>query len=171
MRVPFALFALTLALTLFGREPLAQVIERIGDFRDWSAFTAKEGDEPVCFMSAQPTKDEGDYTRRGEIFALVSHRPAENRQGEVSFVAGYTFRPDSVVEVSVDGAAAFTLYTKDDGAWARDSETDSKLIDAMIKGGRMVVRGVSSRGTQTTDTYSLSGFTAAYRAINSACGY
>lgn len=171
MRAILALSALALTLTLFGGESRAQVIERIGDFKDWSAFTAKEGDEPVCFMSTQPSKAEGNYTRRGEIFALVSHRPAENRRGEVSFVAGYTFQADSVVEVSVDGAKAFTLYTKDDGAWARDSETDENLIDEMIKGGRMVVRGVSARGTQTTDTYSLSGFTAAYRAINGACGY
>lgn len=171
MRAILALSGLVLVLALLGGESRAQVIERIGDFKDWSAFTAKEGDEPVCFMSTQPTKAEGNYTRRGEIFALVSHRPAENRRGEVSFVAGYTFQADSVVEVSVDGAKAFTLYTKDDGAWARDSATDEKLIDEMIKGGRMVVRGVSTRGTQTTDTYSLSGFTAAYRAINGACGY
>lgn len=169
MRLFLALPAL--ALVLLCGETQAQVIERIGDFKDWSAFTAKEGDEPVCFMSTQPSKAEGNYTRRGEIFALVSHRPVENRQGEVSFVAGYTFQDNSVVEVSIDGSQAFTLYTKDDGAWARDSDTDKKLIDEMIKGSRMVVRGISSRGTKTTDTYSLSGFTAAYRAINGACGY
>ena len=171
MHLFLALSALVLASILPSGEPRAQVIERIGDFRAWSAFTAKEGNEPVCFMSAQPTKAEGNYNRRGEIYALVSHRPAEKRRGEVSFVAGYTFKPDSVVEVSVDGARAFKLYTKDDGAWARDTATDKKLIDEMIKGSRMVVRGTSTRGTDTTDTYSLSGFTAAYRAINGACGY
>ncbi len=171
MRPILALTALVLASLLPGVESRAQVIERIGDFRSWSAFTAKEGNEPVCFMSTQPTKSEGKYNKRGEIYALVSHRPAENRRGEVSFVAGYTFKSESSVEVSVDGGRAFTLYTKDDGAWARDSATDKKLIDEMIKGGNMVVRGTSSRGTATTDTYSLSGFTAAYRAINGACGY
>ncbi len=171
MRLILALSALVLASLLLSAEPRAQVIERIGDFRSWSAFTAKEGNEPVCFMSTQPTKAEGKYTKRGEIFALVSHRPAENRRGEVSFVAGYTFEPESVVEVSVDRGRAFTLYTKDDGAWARDTATDKKLIDEMIKGSNMVVRGTSKRGTKTTDTYSLAGFTAAYRAINGACGY
>ena len=34
----------------------------------------------------------------------------------------------------------------------------------------MVVKGISSAGTKTTDTYSLKGFTAAHAAINSACG-
>jgi hypothetical protein len=32
------------------------------------------------------------------------------------------------------------------------------------------VHGVSSRGTKTTDTYALAGFTAALNAINQACG-
>ncbi len=34
----------------------------------------------------------------------------------------------------------------------------------------MIVAGISSRGTLTTDTYSLNGFTAAYDAITRACG-
>jgi hypothetical protein len=33
----------------------------------------------------------------------------------------------------------------------------------------MVIKGTSSRGTLTTDTYSLAGFTAAYNAIEQAC--
>jgi hypothetical protein len=33
----------------------------------------------------------------------------------------------------------------------------------------MVVRGTSTRGTNTTDTYSLSGVTAAMDAIDAAC--
>jgi hypothetical protein len=34
----------------------------------------------------------------------------------------------------------------------------------------MIITGFSSRGTKTIDTYSLSGFTAAYTAIGKACG-
>jgi hypothetical protein len=34
----------------------------------------------------------------------------------------------------------------------------------------MIVEGVSSRGTKTRDTYSLSGFGKMYQAINQACG-
>jgi len=40
----------------------------------------------------------------------------------------------------------------------------------MIRGAEMVIAGESSRGTQTTDTYSLLGFTAAHEAMNEACG-
>jgi hypothetical protein len=33
----------------------------------------------------------------------------------------------------------------------------------------MIIKGISSRGTKTTDTYSLRGVSAAWKAINIAC--
>jgi len=33
-----------------------------------------------------------------------------------------------------------------------------------------VVKGVSARGTNTVDTFGLSGSSAAYKAISSECG-
>ena len=61
------------------------------------------------------------------------------------------------------------LFTQDDAAWAADKETDQELVQAMIRGHSMVVKGTSSRGTATTDSYSLLGFTKAHKAINTAC--
>jgi hypothetical protein len=55
-------------------------------------------------------------------------------------------------------------------AWAPDETADRALVQAMAAGRQMVVRGTSSRGTLTTDTYSLSGFTRAHQEINRACG-
>ena len=40
---------------------------------------------------------------------------------------------------------------------------------AMRSGAKMIVTGVSSRGTKTIDTYSLSGISAAHKAIGTAC--
>ena len=54
-------------------------------------------------------------------------------------------------------------------AFAVDTKTDKALVDAMIRGARMVVKGTSSRGTKTTDTYSLKGFSAAFKTIGKAC--
>jgi hypothetical protein len=39
----------------------------------------------------------------------------------------------------------------------------------MKAGTRMIVTGISDKGSKTTDTYSLSGFTAALNAIGRAC--
>ena len=154
---------------LFGTAAQAQGIESVGNFGDWSAFQFSEDGNPACYMSSEPTKASGDYTKRGDVFAIVTHRPAEKRIGEVSIIAGYSYQKDSAVEIAI-GKQIFELFTQEDGAWALDAASDKKLIQAMKKGSRMVVKGTSSRGTITTDTYSLNGFTRAYRAIGKACG-
>ena len=147
---------------------LAQGTERLGDFGDWSAFRFQESGETACYMASEPKKAEGNYTNRGDIFAVVTHRPAENTRNEVSILAGYTYEKGSSVEVQI-GSKKVTLFTDQDSAWAADAATDSDLVKAMIKGSKMVVRGTSSRGTLTTDSYSLSGFTKAHKAIDKAC--
>lgn len=162
-----AIATVLLAAPLAGAQ--AQSIERLGDFSDWSAFRYEEGGNRVCFMASEPTKAEGDYTQRGKIHAMVTHRPGEQRTDEVSIQAGYPYKENGEVQVQV-GTLQVRLFTEGESAWTVDKETDRKLVQAMIKGATMVVRGTSARGTNTVDTYSLSGFTRAYEAINQACG-
>lgn len=140
----------------------------IGRFEDWSAVTFKEQGNLVCYITSEPLKEEGDYTKRGRVYALVTHRPANDSFDVVTFITGYTYQDGSDVTVKIDDQS-FTLFTNKNGAWAMDSDTDRKLVEAMVKGRKMTVRGVSSRGTETTDTYSLMGFSRAYRTINEAC--
>lgn len=165
-----ALALLTGLATAMALPPaaLAQEVKTIGKFRDWTAYTHDEGGNEVCYVATSPEKEEGNYSRRGEVFAIVSHRPAEGARNVVSFIAGYPFKDGSEVSVSIDGRREFTLFTHGDAAWAYD-EDDTKLVEAMKAGGRMVVKGTSSRGTLTTDTYSLMGFTNAHGAITRAC--
>lgn len=160
--VPF--FAAIVILALPARA------EVLGEHGPWIASKLAEADKPVCHMSAMPDKAEGKYAKRGQPYAIVTHRPAEKTVGEVSFQAGYTFKADSAVSVTIDRNKPFELFTNGGFAWARTRDDDKALVKAMRGGSRMVVKGTSSRGTLTTDTYSLSGFTAAYKAISSACG-
>ena len=151
-------------LVLLGPPAPAAGLERIGVYGDWSAWTVAG----ECFAHAAPQKSEGDYTHRGAVSVSVTNRPAKGVADEVSFSAGYTFRPDSEPRAEIDGAA-FRLFVDGDTAFARDDKTDRALVAAMKKGSRMVVRGVSSRGTETTDHYSLRGFTLAWRGVGRAC--
>ncbi len=137
-------------------------------FGKWEAYTYSEKGQKVCYMGSQPTSAKGDYTQRGRIYAMVTHRPSLKLLNEVSFITGYTYKSDSKVDLRID-STSFKLFTHDDSAWASTSEGDQKLIKAMKAGSTMVVVGYSSRDTKTTDTYSLSGFTAAYNAISKAC--
>lgn len=143
--------------------------QKIGEFRDWSAFVFEDQNGKVCYMASQPVSDEGNYTRRGEIYGMITHRPDERAFDVVSFVAGYTHRAGSEVTAQI-GSDEFELFTQGDTSWTRDAETDARLVEAIRRGSRMVVRGTSSRGTATTDTYSLFGSSAAYDAISEACG-
>ncbi|ACJ00347.1 invasion associated locus B family protein [Rhodospirillum centenum] len=176
MRLAERLTAATALATLFLAGLLlpagtAQAAEPrlLGTYRDWNAFTIDEGGGTVCWMASKPKKQEGDYSRRDDAFALVTHRPQEKAVDVVSFVAGYAFAEGSEVTVQV-GGQSFKLFTDGDTAWARDDQTDRALAQAIRQGTTMVVRGTSSRGTRTVDTYSLSGTSAAYQAINKACG-
>ncbi len=144
----------------------AAEIDTLGVFRAWSAYRTSADGKPLCYMVGEPRKAEGKYARRGKIYAFVTHRPAAKRLDEVSFDAGYTYKDGSDIKVGI-GDKSFTLTPHQNTAWATD---DKSMIAAMKAGTTMVVRGVSSRGTNTKDTYSLLGFTAAYRAISKACG-
>lgn len=142
--------------------------ESIGSFGNWQAVAFDENGNKGCYITSKPTKEEGDYTQRGRVYVLVTNRPADKTFDVVSFVAGYTYKDGGEVTVAID-QTEFDLFTSKDTAWAADADTDAQLVAAMRKGNRMVVRGTSSRGTATADTYSLSGFTKAYQAMADAC--
>ena len=135
---------------------------------DWEAFTEQESGELICYMGAEPIKSRGKYTKRGRTFLLITHRPAENSKNVISLQAGYPFKKTSEVELVI-GKSSFKLFTDQQWAFAASSATDNDLVKSMMRGAALIVRAVSSRGTQTTDTYSLKGFTAAYKAIGKAC--
>jgi|SRR5690625_1680168 len=87
--------ALATAALVVGLQDLpaaAQSVERVGDYNAWSSYTTKEDGNKVCFIASAPTKSEGKYTRRGNAFSVVTLRPADSRDPEVSFIAGYTFK-------------------------------------------------------------------------------
>ena len=142
--------------------------QTLGSFQDWTAFS-DGAERRTCYIGSVPKKKEGAYTVRGETYVLATHRPGEKVFGEVSVEAGYTYKPGSEVEITVDGQN-FKLFTQGGNAWAYDEKGDRALLEAMRAGRQMVVKGTSSRGTLTTDTYSLAGFSAALQSIDKACG-
>ncbi len=173
MRFPVTstLFALLMLMLSLGLGPAAaQNVEPIGSAGKWRAFTFLEDGKTVCYISSEPEKTEGDYKVRGEVHALVTHRPALDSRDVVSLIAGYPLKPDADIVVTIDRKQKFTLFAEKETAWAPDEKTDRALVRAMVRGGTMVVEGTSSRGTKTKDTYSLSGFGKMYQAIGQACG-
>ena len=134
----------------------------------WEANTHGSGKSKTCYLASQPIKETGKYKKRGKTFVLVANRPLEKQYDVFELRAGYVYKKNSVVNVKIDDKT-FQLFTDGSTAWAKTSKIDRKLSQAMIRGKKMVVLGTSKRGTKTIDTYSLSGFTVAYRAIHKAC--
>ncbi|CCQ75355.1 invasion associated locus B family protein [Magnetospira sp. QH-2] len=161
--------AFVVLLSLTPLSARATVDDLIETFKSWSAFASGKGKDKTCYMGAVPSKSTGQYKKRGDVHAWVAQQPGEDQFDVVQIVAGYTYKTRSEVTVTI-GGDTFTLFTADDSAWARDVKTDRAIVKAMRAGSEMVVRGVSSRGTKTVDTYSLSGFTAAHNATKKACG-
>ncbi len=165
MKILFAIFVYGLVMVAGS----AVMARSLGVFGDWQAHTDGKGKQRTCWMYSEPKKHEGKYTKRGRIHVAVGHRLSDKSYHQVQFTAGYTFRKDSVVTVTI-GSQKFELFTHADTAWTHNANQDRALSRAMRAGNQMVVVGYSSRGTETTDTYSLTGFTAAHNAINKACG-
>lgn len=143
----------------------------LGSFGTWTAYSFVENGKPVCYMASRPTKAEGNFASRGDIYALITHRPAEKAFNVFSIVAGYAYSLDSEDEVQVTiGKRVFKLFTQGERAWTRDDKTDQTVTEAIRKGGvEMIVHGKSMRDAQTTDAYSLIGAAKALEAIDSAC--
>lgn len=135
---------------------------------DWEVYVFFEDGNKVCYMASQPKLKEGNYSKRGEPFALITHRPSENTRDVFSYITGYTYKAGSEANVNIDGAD-YTLFTQDETAWGPDVETDRKLAQAIRDGSKMVVTGTSARGTFTTDTFGLSGSSKAYERMSSEC--
>ncbi|MEJ6393358.1 invasion associated locus B family protein [Gymnodinialimonas sp. 2305UL16-5] len=146
---------------------------RVNAETDWSVFV--EDDPTQCWVVSTPSETvntrEGREVsvRRGEILMFVSFWPGQERLGEVSFTGGYPFADGSTVTVEI-GSSTFELFTEGEMAWAASPQDDDRIITAMKRGAEAQLTARSSRGTQTQDTFSLLGFTAAVEDAETRCG-
>jgi len=160
----------TLGLT--GHASAQESTNRVAAETDWSVFV--EESPRACWGVSSPketanTRDGRVVTvRRGDILLFVTYRPDQNVNGEISFTGGYPFAPDSTVAVQV-GTETFQLFVSGDWAWPASPEDDARLMAALRGGAQAVITGRSARGTQTQDSFSLFGFTAALEAAQSRC--
>lgn len=163
--------AVVLALLLLAFPAIATAADLVDISGDWQAFKDTDVDgKRVCFAGSHPIKSEGKYTKRGEPILLVTHWPADNVFGEVRFDAGYAIKPGSVVTVSSGDTTIKLDRLSGESAWAGSANDDTRLVHVIRTGATLVVKGTSSRGTRTTDTFSLKGSSAALKAIDRVCG-
>ncbi len=146
---------------------------RVAAKTDWSVFV--EDDPKECWGVSTPKDSTAERdakpvsVNRGDILLFVTFRPDTGAAGEVSFTGGYAFKTGSTVTARV-GQSSFELYTDGEWAWPASEGDDAKLVTALKRGSEAVLTAVSERtGTQTTDTFSLMGFTAAMEEAETRC--
>lgn len=142
----------------------AQSVRLIGDFRDWSAYSASEGAGSLCFAMSKPSEVTPRPDGFTEAHLYLTNRPAEGVRFEFNLVAGFAFAPDQTATATVSGQS-FELFTENDAAWLLDPSLSDSLAGAIRAGSTLVIDGVSQGGIRVQQVYSLSGATAASRAI------
>jgi Invasion associated locus B (IalB) protein len=142
----------------------------IGQFGPWGAYTATPNGKKVCFALAKPlsSKTNPPNRPRDPAYAFVSTRPAEKVINEVSVMIGYTLKPGSESTLEV-GGATYAMYTQGDGLWIKNAAEEERMVDAMRKAPDAVIKGVSAKGTETTDTFSLKGLSQALDRLAQDC--
>jgi invasion protein IalB len=142
----------------------------LGQYGDWGAYAATPGGKKVCFALAKPktSKTEPAGRKRDQAYVFISSRPSENVKNEVSVIIGYPFKPSTDASAEV-GPTKFAMYTQNDGAWIKNVAEETRLIDAMRKGTDLTVKGVSGRGTASTDQFSLKGLAQALDRADQEC--
>ena len=153
------------AASAVGAEPTL-----IGQFGTWGAYTATPNGKKVCFALAKPSSSKTNPPNRPRdpAYAFVSTRPAEKVVNEVSIMIGYALKPGSESTIEV-GGASYAMYTQGDGLWIKNAAEEGRMVDAMRKAPDATVKGVSAKGTETTDVFSLKGLAQALDRLAQDC--
>ena len=146
---------------------------RVAAKTDWSVFVEDNPTECWSVSAPKETVNTRDgrvvAVRRSDILLFVFYRPGAGVKGQVTFTGGYPFAPGSTVNMAI-GDTEFELFVEGEWAWPATQADDAKIITAMKRGAQAVLTARSARGTQTQDTFSLLGFTAAIEDAGKRCG-
>ncbi len=158
-----------MATTAFAQD---QSTNRVAAKTDWSVFV--EDNPTECWGVSAPKESVNTRdgrvvaVKRGDILLFVFFRPKAGVNGQVTFTGGYPFAGGSTVNMNISGNQ-FELISDGEWAWPASPEDDAKIVAAMKNGAEAVLTARSARGTQTKDTFSLLGFTAALEDAQKRC--
>ena len=165
--------AVMAGLIATGALAQSQSTNRVAAQTDWSVFV--EDNPTECWGVSTPKQSVNSRdgrvvaVNRGQTLLMVFYRPSAGASGQVAFTGGYPFASGSTVTLDI-GGTTFELFTEGEWAWPATTADDSKIIASMKRGADAKLTGRSGRGTQTEDTFSLLGFTAAVEDAAKRCG-
>ena len=156
-----------LILVVFSSNSLAVTPRSTGKYKNWESFVAETDKGKICFAQTIPTKRAPAAVKRDKSKLFVTFRPSEEIKDEVSLTSGHDYKTSSVTASS--GKRRYSFFSQKEFAWLLDDQEEKKFIQLMKKATDIIVKARTTKGAETTDHYSMMGFTKAYNTAKKTC--
>ena len=161
-KIFFVFFFIVLTSSVFANIPRS-----IGKYKNWVSYTIQTDKGKICFAQTKPVKRSPSSIKRKESRIFVSFRPNDNIVDEVSVTSGHTYKTSSVTGKT--GKNNFSFFSQNDFAWLLDEKEEKSLIKIMKRATSLMIIAKTTDGAETTDHYSMMGFTKAYNTAKKVC--
>ncbi len=156
-----------LILVVFSTNSLAVTPRSTGKYKNWESFVAETDKGKICFAQTVPTKRAPAAVKRDKFKLFVTFRPSEEIKDEVSLTSGHNYKTSSVT--ASFGKRKYSFFSQKEFAWLLDDQEEKKFIQLMKKATDIIVKARTTKGAETTDHYSMMGFTKAYNTAKKTC--
>ena len=158
----------TIAITVFSLNAFANTPRSTGKYKNWESFVAETDKGKICFAQTVPTKRAPTSIKRDKSKLFVTFRPTEDIKDEVSITSGHDYKSSTVTASS--GKRKYSFFSQKSFAWLLDDQEEKGFIKLMKKATNVIVKARTTKGAETTDHYSMMGFTKAYNTAKKTCG-
>jgi len=156
-----------LVLFIFSVDAFAFTPRSTGKYKNWESFVVETDKGKICFAQTVPTRRAPKAVKRDNSKLFVTFRPSEEIKDEVSLTSGHDYKTSSVTASS--GKRRYSFFSQKDFAWLLDDQEEKKFIQLMKKATDIIVKARTTKGAETTDHYSMMGFTKAYNTAKKTC--
>ena len=163
----FKKFFILILFVLFSFSASANTPRSTGKYKNWESFTAQTDKGKICFAQTIPTKRAPASIKRDKSKLFVTFRPSENIKDEVSMTSGHDYKSSTVTASS--GKKRYSFFSQKNFAWLLDDQEERGFIKTMKKATNVIVKARTTKGAETTDHYSMMGFTKAYNTAKKSC--
>ncbi len=156
-----------LYILMFSTSIFANTPRSTGKYKNWESFIVETDKGKICFAQTVPTKRAPSSIQRGKSKLFVTFRPSENIKDEVSLTSGHDYKSSTVTAAS--GKKRYSFFSQKNFAWLLDDQEERNFIKLMKRATNVIVKARTTKGAETTDHYSMMGFTKAYNTAKKTC--
>ena len=146
---------------------MANAPKSSGKYKNWESFVLMTEKGKICFAQTKPVKRAPSAIKRNESRIFVTFRPSENVKDEISVTSGHNYKNSTVSAKS--GKSNYSFFSQGNFAWLLDENEEKKFIKLMKRATNLMIKGKTKDGAETTDHYSMMGFTKAYNTAKKTC--